>query len=93
MNKVYDDAKDKNVGAVVVYGDSTDGKLYVEASGANKTQVTDKEAKDLFIKGRLIIDVAGDLFAPVNVIGSDVTTAGLVESTVTLTKWAVATTN
>lgn len=67
MKKVYDDAKDKNVASYIVYGDSTDNKLYHEATGTTKTQVTEAELNDLFTKRRLII-VSGDVaYSPVKV--------------------------
>ena len=80
MKKLFDEAKDKNVANYVVYGDTTDNKLYHEASGDTKTQVTEPELKDAFEKGRLAIDIDGDLYAAASV-ADNVATVLTVEST------------
>ncbi len=88
MKKIYDDAKDKNVASVVVYGDTTDNKLYREASGATKTQITEEELQDLFLKRRLIINVDGELFVPVSVDDNKAAIVTTVESTLSLVEYA-----
>lgn len=47
MDKIFNDAKDKNVAKVIVYVDSS--KAYVDA--AHKTQMTTSQLKDAFLKG------------------------------------------
>ena len=87
MKKIYDDAKDKNVASVVVYGDSTDGKLYETATGLEKAQAAISEVKELFEKKKLIIDVDGDLCEPLSVVGTKVMTVNVGSSVDILTEW------
>lgn len=47
MDKIFNDAKDKNVAKVIVYVDSS--KAYVDS--AHKTQMTTSQLKDAFLKG------------------------------------------
>lgn len=61
MVKVYDDAKDKNVAAVIIYGKGSDGKAYADAEG--KTQLKTSELQDAFIK-RALIKIGEDYFVP-----------------------------
>lgn len=61
MVKVYDDAKDKNVAAVIIYGKGSDGKAYVDAEGT--TQLKTSELKEAFLK-RAIIKIGDDYFVP-----------------------------
>lgn len=62
MAKIYDQAKDKNVAAIVIYGKGTDGKAYVDAEG--KTQFKTSELKDAFLK-RAVVQIGSDYFIPV----------------------------
>ena len=84
MKKIFDDAKDKNVANVVFYGDTTDNKLYYEASGETKTQVTQADLEDAFKKGRLIVAVGNNMYAPVKVAANKVTVADIVSNAVAL---------
>ena len=61
MVKIYDDAKDKNVAAVIIYGKDTDGKAYADTEG--KTQLKTSELQDAFIK-RALIKIGDDYFVP-----------------------------
>lgn len=61
MVKVYDDAKDKNIAAVIIYGKGTDGKAYVDAEGT--TQLKTSELKEAFLK-RALIKIGEDYFVP-----------------------------
>ena len=61
MMKIYDDAKDKNVAAVIIYGKGTDGKAYADADG--KIQLKTSELQDSFMK-RAIIKIGNDYFIP-----------------------------
>ena len=61
MVKVYDDAKDKNVAAVIIYGKGSDGKAYVDAEGT--TQLKTSEVKEAFVK-RALIKIGDDYFVP-----------------------------
>lgn len=62
MEKIYDQAKDKNVAAIVIYGKGSDGKAYVDADGT--TQYKTSALKDAFLK-RAIIQIGTDYFVPV----------------------------
>lgn len=62
MAKIYDQAKDKNVAAIVIYGKGTDGKAYVDADGT--TQFKTSELKDAFLK-RAVVQIGSDYFIPV----------------------------
>ena len=63
MEKIFDQAKDKNVAAIVVYGKGTDGKAYVDAAGT--TQYKTSALKDAFLK-RAIVQIGSDYFVPVS---------------------------
>lgn len=91
MKKIYDDAKDKNVASCVLYGDTTDHKLYHEATGASKTQVTQAELTDLFDKMRVIIESNDKKFIPVKLDGATVTTIDVSSNTVIKVDWTAMT--
>ena len=62
--RFYDQAKDQNVAAIVIYGKtSSDGKAYTD-KGCTK-QFTTSELKDAFIK-RAIVCVGTNYFIPVS---------------------------
>lgn len=63
FDRIFDDAKDKNVRAICVYGDGSDGKAYVDA--ANTTQFTNSELKEAFLKGAIVV-IDDVYYAPVN---------------------------
>lgn len=85
MNKIFIDAVDKNVAAMVVYGKSADKKLYLEAGYKNQAAQVDVE--DAFTKNLLLVKVGDDFFKPVKISGNKVTIADLVSTTVTLTEY------
>ena len=61
MDKIFDQAKDKNVAAIVIYGKGSDGKAYADANGT--TQLKTSELKDAFLK-RAVINIGNDYFVP-----------------------------
>lgn len=63
MERIYDQAKDKNVAAIVIYGKGSDGKAYVDAAGT--IQYKTSELKDAFLK-RAVVQVGADYFIPVS---------------------------
>ena len=90
MQKIFDDAKDKNVGAFVVYGKAADNKIYYEA--AFTTQAKQADVEDAFKKGRLLVAVPDgsdgfNYLAPFALEANVVTTASVVSSTLTAAKW------
>lgn len=63
MDKIFDQAKDKNVAAIVIYGKGSDGKAYADANGT--TQLKTSELKDAFLK-RAVIQIGTEYFIPVS---------------------------
>lgn len=63
MDKIFDQAKDKNVAAIVIYGKGSDGKAYADANGT--IQLKTSELKDAFLK-RAVIQIGTEYFIPVN---------------------------
>ena len=63
MDKIYNDAKDKNVAAVIIYAKGSDGKAYKDADGTEQFKTS--ELQDAFYK-RAFIHYGTDLYyAPV----------------------------
>lgn len=62
MTKIFDQAKDKNVAAIVIYSKGSDGKAYVDAAGTEQYKTS--ALNDAFIK-RAIIQIGTDYFIPV----------------------------
>lgn len=63
MEKIYDQAKDKNVSAIVIYGKGSDGKAYHDAAGTKQYET--RELQDAFIK-RAVIKIGNDYFIPIS---------------------------
>lgn len=64
MDRIYDQAKDQNVAALVIYAKETaDNKAYSDSEC--KVQMKTSELRDAFIK-RALIKVGEDYFAPVS---------------------------
>lgn len=53
MNKIYDDAKDKNVAVRILYGKSSGEFLYYDEKTTQK--VSKEDAFDAFLKGMLVL--------------------------------------
>ena len=62
MEKIYDQAKDKNIAALVIYGKGTDGKAYADAAGM--IQLKTSELQDAFIK-RALVKIGDAYYVPV----------------------------
>lgn len=62
MERVFNDAKDKNVAALMIYGKGSDGKAYVDA--ACTTQFKTSILKDAFLK-RAIINISDVYYVPI----------------------------
>ncbi len=74
MDKIYQQAKDKNVAAVVVYGKSGESSpaAYVDAAYTIKFKTS--ELKDAFLKGA-VVQIGADLFMPISfTVTSDIGT-------------------
>lgn len=52
MNRIYDDAKDKNVAAVIIYAKGSDGKAWKDANGTDPFKTS--ELEEAFLKRALI---------------------------------------
>lgn len=64
MDRIYDQAKDQNVAALVIYAKETaDNKAYSDSEC--KVQMKTSELRDAFIK-RALVKVGKDYFAPVS---------------------------
>lgn len=86
MDKIYIDASDKYVAAVVVYGKAADSKLYVDADYTDQAFITDVE--DAFVKGSLVVKVGAKVYKPVALDGVKVAVASLVSGTATVTEFS-----
>jgi hypothetical protein len=75
MDKIFQDAKDKYVTAVIVYGKTSDSKIYVDPEF--NTQVDQSVVEDAFAKGVLMVKVGTASFRPVKLAGNKVTVAEL----------------
>lgn len=86
MEKIFQDAKDKYVTAVVVYGKASDSKLYVDAEYS--AQVDQAVVEDAFNKGVLMVKVSTASFRPVKVAGNKITVVDLSAGSVTATEFS-----
>lgn len=86
MKKLFIDAKDKYVAKYVIYGDTTDNKLYY-STGEDKEQVTQKDLEDAFVRGGLVIVVGDASFIPVSIAANKVKTVDIVSNAVALVEW------
>lgn len=91
MDKIFEQAKDLHVKAVVAYGKAADSKLY--ANSDYDAYLDADVVEDAFAKGLLVIKVGTSAFVPV-AFGSDkYLTIDLTGSPAALagTQWTVAT--
>ncbi len=88
MEMIFQDAKDKYVTAIVVYGKAEDGKLYVDA--AFREQVAQAVVEDAFAKNVLLVKVGDASFRPVKVEENLVTVVDFVSGAVTATDFEAA---
>lgn len=89
-NRVFDDARDKNVANFIVDGKAADGKLYYDLTATTPVQVTQADVEDAFKKGRLIVSTSAGLFQALAVVGNKVLTASMAGSptaAITGTEW------
>ena len=68
---VFHDAKDKNVGSTVFFGNTTDDKLYVDAEFT--VQAKEEDVVDAFKKCAMIVMVGTDICAASKVAANVVT--------------------
>lgn len=85
MKKIFIDASDKYVAAVIVYGKASDSKLYVDAEYT--TQAEEADVADAFIKNQLVVMDEDVALKPVKLDGNKVLTIDYASSTVSATEW------
>lgn len=91
MEKIYMTADGKNVAAYVVYGNTTDSKIY-DGTGTSKAQITEEDLIAAFKNGRVLVAIVGesatDYLEVIKVSGNKASTVDLASSTVTVTEWS-----
>ena len=85
MEKIFQDAKDKYVTAVIVFGEDEEHKLYVDADLTE--QVSADVCKDAFEKGVLMVVVDDAEYRPIKFEGNKVTVAGVVNAAIKGTEY------
>lgn len=89
MDKIYQDAKDKNVASFVVYGKAADGKLYKDADYNVEAPLA--IVADAFKKRNLLILVGDVAYVPVKLDDNEVTVLDVENSVVTAKVFTAAT--
>lgn len=87
MERVFNDANDKNVASYVVYGKASDSKLY-DSTANDAKQITQEELANFFAKGRLIVKSGTASFAVVKVAANKAYTVDEVSSAIALVEWS-----
>jgi len=85
MEMIFQDAKDKYVTAVVVYGKTSDSKLYVDADYS--AQVEQAVVEDAFAKNVLLVKVGTASYRPVKVAANKVLVLDLASGAVAATEF------
>ena len=85
MEMIFQDAKDKYVAAVVVYGKTSDSKLYVDADYS--AQVEQAVVEDAFAKNVLLVKVGTASYRPVKVAANKVLVLDLASGAVAATEF------
>lgn len=65
MERIYDQAKDKNVAAIIIYGKSGESSPAAYADSACTVKMKTSELKDAFLK-RAVVAIGTDYFTPVS---------------------------
>lgn len=63
MEKIWNDADDKNVATVILYADKDDGNVFFDS--AKKNGVSKDELANLFKKG-VLVSLSGVLYMPIS---------------------------
>lgn len=64
MDRIYEHANEQHIRSFVIYGDSTDTKLYNKASGTDKVQIEQAELENLFAKQLVLVKIGDVTYAP-----------------------------
>jgi len=83
MSKIFEDANDQHVRNIIVYGKTSDYKLYT--TSAKTTQVAQAVVEDAFAKGMLLVQEGDVLRVPIALNGNKVITAALAGSPAAIT--------
>lgn len=87
MDKIFNQAKDKNVATIKVYAKANDAYAYSDS--ANTKKIDAATLQDLFLKGCVVIS-GDDTFAPVGLnVDADVATLTYVKADTTTATTAV----
>lgn len=81
MEKIFQDAKDLNVAARIVYGKTADGKLYLDADLTEQAPAA--AVAEAFNKNVLVVKVGDASFKPVKFDDDTVTVIDVSSGTVT----------
>lgn len=63
MKRIFDDAKDKNVAATIIYGKSGEAKPAAYVDEAYTTKFKTSELEEAFLK-RAVVKIGADYFVP-----------------------------
>lgn len=89
MDKIYQNFNDANIRSYIVYGKTSDHKLYIDS--ACKTEAVKDEVIDAFEKGMLIIVEGNNKFVPVAMTATKLVTVTVSTSAVAGTEWNIPT--
>ena len=84
--RVFENANDLHVRNYIVFGNTTDSKLYYDA--AYTKEVPEVDLVDAFTKGALLINVDTSYFIPISINGNVVKTIGEVDDAVALVSFS-----
>lgn len=84
MTKIFEDANDQHVRNVVVYGKTSDHKIYSDSE--MKTQVAQTDIEEAFAKGMLLVKEGDTYLVPVGISANKITTVAT-GTTATTVEW------
>lgn len=88
MEKIYERFDDVNVRNFVVYGKAADSKLYYEPD--YKTQVTQNDLENAFVKGALMIVDGSSKLVPIVLTNNTVKTVKSGSTALEFATWSAA---
>ena len=97
LTPIYDHAIDKNVANFVLYGNTSDNKLYYDLTLETPVQVSQEDLEHAFKKGRALISVTDGgtetLYTVVSVTGNVAKVVATVSNAVALVEYAAKATS
>lgn len=92
LTPIYDHAIDKNVATYILYGNSSDNKLYYDLTLETPLQVSQEDLEHAFKKGRALISVTDGgtttLYTVVSVTANVAKVVATVSNAVALVEYA-----